>query len=90
MANVKDEEQNSVPSSRARSSSTYPHLGPGETYLDFWSRSLEQYKQMKEALLRPYTGKPRQTDQEEKEVLVVRARGGLSLFTSSLEKLFGK
>ena len=60
-----DEEQNSAPSYRSRS--TYSHLGPGETYLDFWTRSLEQYQQMREAFLGPYTGKLRQTDQE-KEV----------------------
>ena len=67
-AKVEDEEQNPAPSSRAGSSSTYSHLGPGGDYLDFWIRSLEQYQQMREALLRPYTGRPRQTDQEEKEV----------------------
>ncbi len=70
-AKVEDEEQNSAPSSRARSSSsssTYSHLGPGGTYLDFWTRSLEQYQQMRKALLPPYTGRPRQPEQEEKEV----------------------
>ena len=68
-AKVEDEEQNSAPSSRARSSSssTYSHLGPGGTYLDFWTKSLEQYKQMRKALLPPYTGRPRQSEQEEKE-----------------------
>ena len=68
---VEDEEQNSAPSSRARSSSgssTYSHLGPGGTYLDFWTKSLEQYQQMRKALLPPYTGRPRQPEQEEKEV----------------------
>jgi hypothetical protein len=53
MAKVKDEEQNSVPSSRACSSSTYSHLGPGGTYLDFWTRALEQYKQMRDASYAP-------------------------------------
>ncbi len=75
-AKVEDEEQNSATSSRARSSSssssssssTYSHLGPGGTYLDFWTRSLEQYQQMRKALLSPYTGRPRQPEQEEKEV----------------------
>ena len=69
-AKVEDEEQNPAPSSRARSSSssTYSHLGPGGTYLDFWTKSLEQYQQMREALLPPYTGRPRQPEQEEKEV----------------------
>ena len=67
-AKVEDEEQNSAPSSRARSSSTYSHLGPGGTYLDFWTRSLEQYQQMRKALLPPYTGRPQQPEQEEKEV----------------------
>jgi uncharacterized alkaline shock family protein YloU len=66
-AKVEDEEQNSAPSSRARSS-TYSHLGPGGTYLDFWTKSLEQYQQMRKALLPPYTGRPRQPEQEEKEV----------------------
>ena len=69
-AKVEDEEQSSAPSSRARSSSssTYSHLGPGGTYLDFWTKSLEQYQQMRKALLPPYTGRPRQPEQEEKEV----------------------
>ena len=55
-AKVEDEEQNSAPSSRARSSSTYSHLGPGGTYLDFWTKSLEQYQQMRKALLPPLHG----------------------------------
>jgi uncharacterized alkaline shock family protein YloU len=72
-AKVEDEEQNSAPSSRARSSSsssssTSSHLGPGGTYLDFWTESLVQYQQMSKALLPPYTGRPRQPEQEEKEV----------------------
>jgi hypothetical protein len=68
-ARVEDEEQNSAPSSRARSSSsTYSHLGPGGAYLDFWTKSLEQYQQMRKALLPPYTGRPQQPEQEEKEV----------------------
>ena len=71
-AKVEDEEQNSAPSSQARSSSssssTYSHLGPGGTYLDFWTKSLEQYQQMRKALLPPYTGRPRHPEQEEKEV----------------------
>jgi uncharacterized alkaline shock family protein YloU len=67
-AKVEDEEQNSAPSSRARSSSTYSRLGPGAAYLDFWTTSLEQYQQMRKALLPPYTGRPRQPEQEEKEV----------------------
>ena len=66
-AKVEDEEQNSAPSSRARSS-TYSHLGPGGTYLDFWTKSLEQYQQMRKALLPPYTGRPLPSKQEEKEV----------------------
>jgi uncharacterized alkaline shock family protein YloU len=70
-AKVEDEEQNSAPSSRAgssSSSSTYSHLGPGGTYLDFWTESLVQYQQMRKALLPPYMGRPRQPEQEEKEV----------------------
>jgi uncharacterized alkaline shock family protein YloU len=68
-AKVEDEEQNSAPSFRARSSSsTYSHLGPGAAYLDFWTKSLEQYQQTRKTLLRPYTGRPRQPEQEEKEV----------------------
>ena len=70
-AKVEDEERNSAPSSRARSStssSRYSHLGPGGTYLDFWTESLEQYQQMRKALLPPYTGRPRHPEQEEKEV----------------------
>ena len=70
-AKVEDEEQHSAPSSRAHSSSsssTYSHLGPGGTYLDFWAKSLEQYQQMRKALLPPYTGRQGQPEQEEKEV----------------------
>ncbi len=67
-AKVEDEEQNLAPSSRARSSSMYSHLGPAGTYLDLWTKSLEQYQQMRKALLPPYTGRPRQPEQEEKEV----------------------
>ena len=70
-AKVEDEEQNSAPSSRARSSSsssTYSHPGPGGAYIDFWTKSLEQYQQMRKAFLPPYTGRPRQTEHEEKEV----------------------
>jgi uncharacterized alkaline shock family protein YloU len=73
-AKVEDEEQNSAPSSQARSSSssssssTYSHLGPGAAYLDFWTKSLEQYQQMRKVLLPSYTGSPRQPEQEEKEV----------------------
>jgi uncharacterized alkaline shock family protein YloU len=69
-AKVEDEEQHSAPSSRAHSSSssTYSHLGPGAAYLDFWTESLEQYQQMRKALLPPYTGRPRHPEQEEKEV----------------------
>jgi hypothetical protein len=71
-AKVEDEEQNSAPSSRARSSSssssssssTYSHLGPGAAYLDFWTKSLEQYQQMRKALLPPYAGRPLQPEQE--------------------------
>lgn len=79
-AKVEDEEQHSAPSSRARSSSStsssrYSHLGPGAAYLDFWTKSLEQYQQMRKALLPPYTGSPRHPEQEEKEVRVVRSRG---------------
>ena len=74
-AKVEDEEQHSAPSSRARSSgssssssSTYSHLGhPGAAYLDYWTKSLEQYQQMRKALLPPYTGGPWQPEQEEKE-----------------------
>ena len=78
-AKVEDEEQHSAPSSRARSSgssssssssssSRYSHLGhPGAAYLDYWTKSLEQYQQMRKALLPPYTGGPHQTEQEEKE-----------------------
>ncbi len=55
MAKVKDEVKSSVPSSRARSSGTYSQLGPGGSCLDFWTRSLGQYKQLREALLCPCT-----------------------------------
>lgn len=63
-AKVENEEQNSAPWSRLPSSSTYSPLSAGGTYLDFWTRSLEQYQQMREAFLGPFTGKPRQPDQE--------------------------
>jgi uncharacterized alkaline shock family protein YloU len=67
-AKVEDEEQTLAPSSQARSSSTYSQLGPGGAYLDFWTKSLEQYQQMRKAFVPPYTGRPRQPEQEEKEV----------------------
>jgi uncharacterized alkaline shock family protein YloU len=37
---------------------------PGEAYLDLWSRSLQQYRQMTGAFYRPYANGPRQTDEE--------------------------
>jgi uncharacterized alkaline shock family protein YloU len=70
-AKVEDEEQNFAPSSRAlssSSSSTYSPLGPGAAYLDFWTKSLEQYQQMRKALVPPYTGRPWHPEQKEKEV----------------------
>ena len=37
---------------------------PGEAYLDLWSRSLQQYRQMTDAFFRPYADRPRRTDGE--------------------------
>jgi len=37
---------------------------PGEAYLDLWSRSLQQYRQMTGAFYRPYANGPRQMDEE--------------------------
>jgi uncharacterized alkaline shock family protein YloU len=37
---------------------------PGGAYLDLWSRSLQQYRQMSDAFFRPYANEPRQTDGE--------------------------
>jgi uncharacterized alkaline shock family protein YloU len=37
---------------------------PGGAYLDLWSRSLQQYRQMSDIFFRPYTNGPRQTDGE--------------------------
>ena len=37
---------------------------PGGAYLDLWSRSLQQYRQMTGAFYRPYANGPRQTDGE--------------------------
>ena len=36
----------------------------GGAYLDLWSRSLQQYRQMSDIFFRPYTNGPRQTDGE--------------------------
>jgi uncharacterized alkaline shock family protein YloU len=36
----------------------------GGAYLDFWSRSLQRYRQMTGAFYRPYANGPRQTDEE--------------------------
>jgi uncharacterized alkaline shock family protein YloU len=41
-----------------------PSALPGEAYLDLWSRSLKQYRQMSGAFFRPYANEPRQTDGE--------------------------
>ena len=40
---------------------------PGEAYLDLWSRSLHQYRQMTDAFFRPYSDGPRQPDEEKDE-----------------------
>jgi uncharacterized alkaline shock family protein YloU len=37
---------------------------PGGAYLDLWSRSLQQYRQMSDIFFRPYANGPRQTDGE--------------------------
>ena len=37
---------------------------PGGAYLDLWSRSLQQYRQMSDVFFRPYANGPRQTDGE--------------------------
>jgi uncharacterized alkaline shock family protein YloU len=37
---------------------------PGKAYLDLWSRSLQQYRQMTDAFFRPYVDRPKQTDGE--------------------------
>jgi uncharacterized alkaline shock family protein YloU len=37
---------------------------PGEAYLDLWSRSLQQYRQMTDAFFRPYAARLQQTDGE--------------------------
>ena len=36
----------------------------GGAYLDLWSRSLQQYRQMSDVFFRPYANGPRQTDEE--------------------------
>jgi uncharacterized alkaline shock family protein YloU len=40
---------------------------PEEVYLDLWSRSLQQYRQMTDAFFRPYSNEPRQPDEEKDE-----------------------
>ncbi len=40
---------------------------PGEAYLDLWSRSLQQYRQMTDAFFRPYSNEPRQPDEKKDE-----------------------
>ena len=40
---------------------------PGEVYLDLWSRSLQQYRQMTDAFFRRYSNEPRQPDEKKDE-----------------------
>ena len=40
---------------------------PGEAYLDLWSRSLQQYRQMTDAFFRPYSDGLRQPDEKKDE-----------------------
>ena len=40
---------------------------PGEVYLDLWSRSLQQYRQMTDAFFRPYSNQPRRPDEKKDE-----------------------
>jgi uncharacterized alkaline shock family protein YloU len=48
-----------------RPAESKPSTAPsGEAYLDFWSRSLQQYRQMTDAFFRPYADRPRRTDGE--------------------------
>ncbi len=94
-AKVEDEEQNSAPSSRAHSSSsssssssTYSHLGPGGTYLDFWTESLVQYQQMRKALLPPTRADHGNPNRRRRKFELFDLGGGVSLFTSILEEVF--
>jgi uncharacterized alkaline shock family protein YloU len=48
-------------------SSVHPAALPGEAYLDLWSRSLQQYRQMADAFFRPYSDGPWQPDKEKDE-----------------------
>ena len=48
-------------------SSVHPAALPGEAYLDLWSRSLQQYRQMADVFFRPYSDGPRQPDKEKDE-----------------------
>ena len=48
-----------------RPAESMPSTAPsGEAYLDLWSRSLQQYRQMTDAFFRPYADRPRRTDGE--------------------------
>ena len=48
-------------------SSVHSAAMAGEAYLDLWSRSLQQYRQMADVFFRPYSDGPRQPDQEKDE-----------------------
>jgi uncharacterized alkaline shock family protein YloU len=93
-AKVEDEEQHSAPSSRARSSSssssTYSHLGrPGAAYLDFWTESLEQYQQMRKALLPPTRADHGNPNRRRRKSELFDLGGGVSLFTELPRRILG-
>ena len=44
-----------------------PAALPGEAYLDLWSKSLQQYRQMAHVFFRPYSDGPRHPDKEKDE-----------------------
>ncbi len=65
---VAEESKDSTSEGELVDSSVVPSAAmPGEAYFDLWSRSLQQYRQMTDAFFRPYSDRPRQSDEEKDE-----------------------
>jgi uncharacterized alkaline shock family protein YloU len=65
---VAEEPKGSTSKGERVDSSVVPSAAmPGGAYLDLWSRSLQQYRQMTDAFFRPYSNEPRHPDEEKDE-----------------------
>jgi len=64
---VAEESKGSTSKGERVDSSVHSAATHGEAYLDLWSRSLQQYRQMTDAFLRPYSDGLRQQDEEKDE-----------------------